>query len=428
MTTDLAATETADAAEQAAQPKVRVRGLWKVFGSSVPAELTPELLEESKADLRERFGLVVGLRDVNFDVQPGETFVVMGLSGSGKSTLVRTLLRLIEPSFGSIEVDGEDIVQFDETQLIHYRQNRTAMVFQHFGLLPHRNVIENAAWGLEVKGVAKEERLSRARATLETVGLKGWEQSRPNTLSGGMQQRVGLARAMAVEPEVLLMDEPFSGLDPLIRRDMQNELVRLQEQERRTIIFITHDLNEALKLGDHIIIMRDGAVVQNGTSEEILGHPADPYVEEFVRDVRKSSVVTLRTLMQPLAAVLHDDMSPKAAMDALSAKGEVAGFVTNRQEAYVGAVSFSSLAEANQRGDRNIKKSFVDDVPPLSADMSISAALPVVRHFTGALPLLDGAGGLAGQIRPAAVVEMMERESAEESEEVESSMAVGADA
>ena len=427
MTTDLASTETAEA-DQSARAKVSVRGLWKVFGSNVPAELTPELVEESKSDLRERFGLVVGLRDVSFDVQASETFVVMGLSGSGKSTLVRTLLRLIEPTFGSIEVDGEDIVRLDEAQLTHYRQNKTAMVFQHFGLLPHRNVLENAAWGLEVKGVDKEERLERARAALEVVGLKGWEQSRPNTLSGGMQQRVGLARAMAVEPEVLLMDEPFSGLDPLIRRDMQNELIRLQQQERRTIIFITHDLNEALKLGDHIIIMRDGAVVQYGTSEDILSHPADPYVEEFVRDVRKSSVVTLRTLMQPLAANLSDDMTPKRAMDALSAQGEVAGFVTDRLKMYVGAVSFSSLAEANQRGDANIKKAFVDDVPALSEDMSVSAALPMTRRFTGALPLVDGAGGLAGQLRPAAVVEMMERESAEEAEETESTMTVGADA
>ena len=334
------------------QPKVSVRGLWKIFGDSVPPELTDEIQEKSKAELREQDGLVIGLRDVNFDVQQGETFVVMGLSGSGKSTLVRTLLRLIEPTFGSIEVDGEDILQYDEAQLIEYRRSKTAMVFQHFGLLPHRTVEENAAWGLEVNGVPRDERMARAHEALETVGLNGWEHYRPNALSGGMQQRVGLARAMAIDPDVLLMDEPFSGLDPLIRRDMQNELLRLQEEWHRTIILITHDMNEALKLGDHILIMRDGGVVQNGTREEILGQPADGYVAEFVRDVRKSSVITLRSLMQRPAVRLRSDMSPRQGMEALGSVGEVAGFVTDRQQVYVGAVSFNSLAEANQRGGR----------------------------------------------------------------------------
>ena len=410
------------------QPKVSVRGLWKIFGDNVPPELTDEIQEGSKADLRENSGWVIGLRDVSFDVQQGETFVVMGLSGSGKSTLVRTLLRLIEPSFGSIEVDGEDILQYTEEQLIEYRRSKTAMVFQHFGLLPHRTVEENAAWGLEVNGIPKDERMARAHEALETVGLMGWEHYRPSALSGGMQQRVGLARAMAIDPDVLLMDEPFSGLDPLIRRDMQNELLRLQEEWHRTIILITHDMNEALKLGDHILIMRDGAVVQNGTREEILGQPADGYVAEFVRDVRKSSVITLRTLMQRPAVRLRSDMSPKQGMEALGSVGEVAGFVTDRQQMYVGAVSFNSLAEANQRGDADIAKALLDDVPALAADMSISAALPIVRHFEGALPLLDPAGGLAGQVTPGAIIRTMEEESAAEAEQTESTVAIGADA
>ena len=410
------------------QPKVRIKGLWKIFGDNVPSELTDEVLSKSKSELREEVGLVVGLRDVSFDVQPGETFVVMGLSGSGKSTLVRTLLRLIEPSFGSIEVDGEDILQYTDEELTEYRRTKTAMVFQHFGLLPHRTVEENAAWGLEVRGIEKEERMERAHEVLELVGLNGWEHYRPNALSGGMQQRVGLARALAADPDVMLMDEPFSGLDPLIRRDMQNELVRLQQQMHKTIIFITHDLSEALKLGDHIAIMRDGAVIQMGTGEEILDRPADDYVAEFVRDVRKSSVITLHTLREPLTVKLRANMSPKEAMDALGEKGEVAGFVANGHETYTGAVSFASLAEANQNGCADCTQALLDDVVPLSEDMSVSAALPLVRHMSGAQPLIDADGRLVGQLSPKSVIEMMERESAAEAEEEGSTLSVGADA
>ena len=412
------------------EPKVRVNGLWKIFGADVPSEITDEISQKSKSELREESGWVVGLRDVNFNVQPGETFVVMGLSGSGKSTLVRTLLRLIEPTFGAIEVDGQDILQYSEEQLIEYRRSKTSMVFQHFGLLPHRTVEENAAWSLEIRGVEKDEREERAREVLELVGLNGWEHFRPNALSGGMQQRVGLARALAADPDVLLMDEPFSGLDPLIRRDMQNELVRLQQQMQKTIIFITHDLNEALKLGDHIVIMRDGAVIQMGTGEEILDDPADDYVAEFVRDVRKSSVVTLRRIRERVQVRLRVNMTPKDAMDALGQEGEVAGFVTDSHNTYVGAVSFASLAEANQRGDSNISGALLDDVPPLAEDMSVSAALPLVRHMSGAQPLIDDDGRLAGQLSPRAVIEMMEQESIAEAEESTgaSAITIGADA
>ena len=415
------------ALNQEAQPKVSVRGLWKIFGSGVPSELTDEVQQKTKAELREESGWVIGLRDVNFDVQAGETFVVMGLSGSGKSTLVRTLLRLIEPTYGSIVVDGEDVLKYTDDELTEYRRTKTAMVFQHFGLLPHRTVEENAAWGLEIRGIDKEERMERSHEVLELVGLTGWEHYRPNALSGGMQQRVGLARALAADPDVMLMDEPFSGLDPLIRRDMQNELLRLQQQMHKTIIFITHDLSEALKLGDHIVIMRDGAVIQMGTGEEILAHPADGYVTEFVRDVRKSSVVTLRTLLEPVQVKLRMDMSPKEAMEALGEMGEVAGFVANGRETYAGAVRFASLAEANQKGCGDCSEALLDDVTPLSEDMSVSAALPLVRHMSGALPLIDADGRLRGQISPRSVIEMMERESAAETEET-SALSIGADA
>jgi glycine betaine/proline transport system ATP-binding protein len=239
------------------------------------------------------------VRDVSFDVRKGEVFVVMGLSGSGKSTLVRCLTRLIEPTSGEVTIDGEDVLSMDAGRLRELRRHRAAMVFQHFGLLPHRTVLDNVAYGLEIQGVSREERRARAAEVVVKVGLEGLEQRRPGELSGGQQQRVGLARALAVDPEVLLFDEPFSALDPMIRRDMQEEVVRLHREEGRTMVFITHDLTEALRLGDRIALMRDGRIVQLGTPEEIVGSPADAYVREFVRDVPREQVMSVRTAMRP---------------------------------------------------------------------------------------------------------------------------------
>ncbi|MCI3276030.1 quaternary amine ABC transporter ATP-binding protein [Streptomyces cylindrosporus] len=277
-----------------------VEGLWKVFGpkaDTVPGD--PELTALDPAELRARTGCTAAVRDVSFDVRKGEVFVVMGLSGSGKSTLVRCLTRLIEPTAGAIAIDGEDVRAMDRSRLRELRRHRAAMVFQHFGLLPHRTVLDNVAYGLEIQGVGKAERRARAREVVAKVGLEGMEQRRPAQLSGGQRQRVGLARALAVDPEVLLFDEPFSALDPLIRRDMQEEVVRLHREEGRTMVFITHDLGEALKLGDRIALMRDGRVVQLGTPEEIVGSPADDYVREFVRDVPREQVMTVRSAMRP---------------------------------------------------------------------------------------------------------------------------------
>ncbi|MEU0057492.1 glycine betaine/L-proline ABC transporter ATP-binding protein [Streptomyces sp. NPDC006334] len=284
-------------------PVFSVEGLWKVFGPKperVPVD--PELAALPAAELRARTGCTAAVRDVSFDVRKGEVFVVMGLSGSGKSTLVRCLTRLIEPTAGSIVVDGEDVRAMDRARLRELRRHRAAMVFQHFGLLPHRTVLDNVAYGLEIQGVGKAERRDRAREIVAKVGLDGMELRRPGQLSGGQQQRVGLARALAVDPEVLLFDEPFSALDPLIRRDMQEEVVRLHREEGRTMVFITHDLNEALKLGDRIALMRDGRVVQLGTPEEIVGSPADEYVREFVRDVPREQVLTVRSAMRRASA------------------------------------------------------------------------------------------------------------------------------
>jgi len=280
---------------------ISVNNLWQVFGPN------PEKIVDSpdaalpRAELREKTGNTAAVRDVSFDVAPGEVFVVMGLSGSGKSTLVRCLTRLIEPTSGSVVLDGEDIMKANDARLRELRRTKFSMVFQNFGLLPHRKVIDNIAFALEVNGVSKEKRHARANEVIELVGLQGFAYAYPEQLSGGMQQRVGLARALAVDPEVMFLDEPFSALDPLIRRDMQTEVIRLHEELGKTMVFITHDLSEALKLGDRIAIMRDGAVVQMGTAEELIANPADAYVEDFTRDVPKSHVLTVRTIARPLA-------------------------------------------------------------------------------------------------------------------------------
>ncbi|MEV0581204.1 glycine betaine/L-proline ABC transporter ATP-binding protein [Streptomyces sp. NBC_01463] len=312
-----------------------VRGLWKVFGPKadrVPGD--EELAALDPAELRARTGCTAAVRDVSFDVRKGEVFVVMGLSGSGKSTLVRCLTRLIEPTSGEVTMDGEDVRAMNAGRLRELRRHRAAMVFQHFGLLPHRSVLDNVAYGLEIQGMGRAERRARAAEFVGKVGLEGLEDRRPGQLSGGQQQRVGLARALAVDPEVLLFDEPFSALDPLIRRDMQEEVVRLHREEGRTMVFITHDLNEALKLGDRIALMRDGRIVQLGTPEEIVGSPADDYVRDFVRDVPREQVVTVRAAMRPAdgaESVTGPALSPgttvSAAIEAVVRSGETARVV-----------------------------------------------------------------------------------------------------
>ncbi|MFJ4965210.1 Glycine betaine transport ATP-binding protein OpuAA [Streptomyces sp. ADI96-02] len=295
-------TATREAADPGAPPQdavFSVRDLWKVFGPKADRIPGSEHAALPPAELRERTGCTAAVRDVSFDVRRGEVFVVMGLSGSGKSTLVRCLTRLIEPTSGTLAIDGEDVLAMDRTRLRELRRHRAAMVFQHFGLLPHRTVLDNVAYGLEIQGLGKAERRSRAAGLVEKVGLAGLEDRRPSQLSGGQQQRVGLARALAVDPSVLLFDEPFSALDPLIRREMQDEVVRLHREEGRTMVFITHDLSEALRLGTRIALMRDGGIVQLGTPEEIVGSPADDYVREFVRDVPREQVLTVATAMRP---------------------------------------------------------------------------------------------------------------------------------
>jgi glycine betaine/proline transport system ATP-binding protein len=277
-----------------------VRNLWKVFGSKadrIPGD--PALRDLTGPEILERTGCVAAVRDMSFDVSRGEVFVVMGLSGSGKSTLVRCLTRLIEPTAGEIRLEGQDIRSLPESGLRELRRRKMSMVFQHFGLLPHRTVIDNVGYGLEVRGQSRRQREARAREVIDLVGLQGYERRFPDQLSGGMQQRVGLARALAGDPDVLLFDEPFSALDPLIRRDMQAEVIRLHRDMGKTMVFITHDLAEALKLGDRILIMRHGELVQVGTGDQLVGAPADDYVADFVSEVPRADVLTLRWIARP---------------------------------------------------------------------------------------------------------------------------------
>jgi glycine betaine/proline transport system ATP-binding protein len=284
--------------DDAPQAIVSCRNVWKIYGPKADRIVGTPDADLPREELLEKTGCVAAVRDVSFDVQPGEVFVVMGLSGSGKSTLVRMLNRLHDPTAGAVLLAGEDIMQLDDERLREVRRRKISMVFQNFGLLPHRRVVDNVAFGLEIRGVEKEQREATATEVLQVVGLAGLGDAYPDELSGGMQQRVGLARALATDPEIMLFDEPFSALDPLIRRDMQDEVIRLQRDVQKTMIFITHDLAEALKLGDRIAIMKDGRFVQVGTPEEVVAHPADDYVADFTRDVPRTHVLTVRAIMR----------------------------------------------------------------------------------------------------------------------------------
>ena len=297
-------------------PKIRCNSIWKLFGSHPQSTLEKIDRSHSRTEIQQETGHVVAVRDVSFSVQEGETFVVMGLSGSGKSTLVRCLSRLIDPTDGQVLIDNKDITTVSQSELKDLRRHKMAMVFQHFGLFPHRTVLDNVAYGLEVRGEKRQARLEKAMEFVDLVGLDGWAEHYPRELSGGMQQRVGLARAMAVEPEILLFDEPFSALDPLIRREMQDELLTLQARLKKTMVFITHDFSEAIKMGDNIMIMRDGAVSQLGTPEEIVANPADKYVADFTEDVPRYKVLSAGKVMKPLNGQSVDSNGPTVPLTA----------------------------------------------------------------------------------------------------------------
>ena len=400
-----------------AQPYIAVKSVWKVFGRNPERVLSPEHNYKDRDTVQSELGNLVGLREVSFEVNQGETFMIMGLSGSGKSTMVRCLLRLIEPTSGQIIIDGSDITQMSDNELVEFRRRKIAMVFQHYGLMPHRNVIDNASWGLEIQGVGKEERYERTRKTLELVGLGGWENSYPRQLSGGMQQRVGLARALVVDTDILLMDEPFSGLDPLIRRQMQDELLNLQSELHKTIIFITHDLNEALKLGDHICILKGGEVSQIGTPEDIVLRPEDEYVGEFTQDVRLESVLTAGKVMVGPKATVMGHQGPRAALHTIgSSDGDVA-WVVDRREHYLGILSISGAERALRAGVHRFDQAweFVDqEYAPVFAGTTFEELIPRAMGSDYPIPVVDENNLLLGEVHRSALAEALAETSAVE--------------
>jgi glycine betaine/proline transport system ATP-binding protein len=385
-------------------PLIQLNNLYKVFGPQ-PAEALSLAREGVATDeILKRTGHAVALRDVSLSIEAGETFVVMGLSGSGKSTLIRCLNRLIRATDGEVLVDGQDVLQLSAQELRNLRQKRMAMVFQRFGLLPHRNVLQNIAFGLETQGVPKAQREAKSQEWVETVGLKGWEQNYPDQLSGGMQQRVGIARALCNDPDILLMDEPFGALDPLIRRDMQNELLRLQSKLNKTIVFNTHDLDEALRLGDRIAILKDGRVVQIGTPEEILTHPADDYVADFTRDVNRSRVLTAHTVMIAPRAVTAARVGPRAALKLMADQGLSSIFVVDRNQRFQGLVSMDDAVTAAQKGIKDLQDLLITDIPTTSPDTLLADLIPVAAAHRYPIVVLDEQGVLVGIIPRVAVL------------------------
>lgn len=371
-------------------PVIEVKGLSKVFGKNAKESL--KLLDEGKKkeEILQATGDTVGVNRVSFEVNQGEVFVIMGLSGSGKSTLIRLINRLIEPTEGSVMIDGEDLAQMDKENLRRVRREKLSMVFQNFGLFPFRTILENAEYGLEVQGIAKEERAKKAKEALELVGLGSYVHQYPEQLSGGMQQRVGLARALANDPEVLLMDEAFSALDPLIRKDMQDELLDLQDSMKKTIIFITHDLDEALRIGDRIALMKDGLIVQIGTPEEILTNPANEYVERFVEDVDRSKVLTAGHIMHRPETVNIDKHGPRVALERMREEGLSSIYVVDGHRNLKGYVTADDASEARKKEIKDLNEILRTDVPKVPLDKPMQEIIEIIYDTPVPIAVVDG--------------------------------------
>ncbi|GAB5375603.1 MAG: glycine betaine/L-proline ABC transporter ATP-binding protein [Acuticoccus sp.] len=376
---------------------IEVKNVTKIFGPNPKAALKRYREGLSKEELLAETGHTLGLADVSLSITKGEIFVVMGLSGSGKSTMIRHFNRLIDPTDGQILVNGDDVLKMSSRELERFRRTKMSMVFQRFGLMPHRTVLQNVGYGLSVRGTSKDEREERSRHWIEVVGLAGYENQYPTQLSGGMQQRVGLARALATDAEILLMDEAFSALDPLIRSQMQDQLIELQAELGKTIVFITHDLDEALRIGDHIAILKDGRLSQVGTPPEILLNPADDYVAEFVRDVNRARVLTVDTVMKPPKARITGENIERA-LEEMRRAGVQYGYVVD-EERYRGVASQEHL-EAVLTDDAASKNLYhvVEEGPTLSADAALEVALPTALETAYPLPVVDEGGKLMGVV------------------------------
>ncbi|MFZ3445151.1 quaternary amine ABC transporter ATP-binding protein [Vibrio harveyi] len=396
------------------KPLIEISGLYKIFGPKPKTVIERIKQGQSKDQILADTGHTVGLKDINLQINKGEIFVIMGLSGSGKSTMIRHFNRLIDPTMGQIIVEGVDVMQLSSKELEEFRRHKMSMVFQRFGLLPHRTVVDNVAYGLEIQGIKKEARLAKANEWLETVGLKGYENQYPAQLSGGQQQRVGLARALATDAEILLMDEAFSALDPLIRSEMQDQLIELQEKLHKTIIFITHDLDEALRLGDRIAILKDGELVQQGSPDEILLHPADEYVEAFVKDVNRARALTVETVMQPPAYRIAATTIEEALVEMKRVKQDYAYHVTD--DGYQGVVTKESLLDAAKTdAAQELAEEIYEEVPVVSPDSVIEEVLPDTMSCDYSLPVVDDEGNLQGELERSAVAEIFTDNTEEES-------------
>lgn len=385
--------------------KVEVKNLTKIFGKRTQTALEMMKKHQSKTEILQKTGATVGVYEASFDVQEGEIFVIMGLSGSGKSTLIRLLNRLIEPTSGNILIDGEDISTLSKEELREVRRHKINMVFQNFGLFPHRTILENIEYGLEVRGVPKEERQAKAEKALENSSLLSFKDQYPSQLSGGMQQRVGLARALANDPEILLMDEAFSALDPLIRREMQDELLELQSNVQKTIIFITHDLNEALRIGDRIALMKDGEIMQIGTGEEILTNPANDYVREFVEEVDRSKVLTAQNIMVPALTTNIESDGPNVALTRMRNEEVSMLMAVDRKRNLKGIITADQALEA-RRQKRPLIDFLDENVTVIGKDMLVSDIFNIIYDSPTPLAVVDN-GKLKGVIIRGSVIEAL---------------------
>ena len=391
-------------------PKVTVENLSKVFGKKEEQALKLANEGKKKSEILERTGATVGVNNASFSVEQGEIFVIMGLSGSGKSTLVRLLNRLIEPSQGNIFIDGKNVSKMGKEDLRNVRRKEMSMVFQNFGLFPQKTILENTEYGLEIQGMAKAERRERAEKALDNAGLLAYKDQYPNQLSGGMQQRVGLARALANDPEILLMDEAFSALDPLIRREMQDELLDMQEKVNKTIIFITHDLNEALRIGNHIALMKDGEIMQIGTGEEILTNPANDYVEKFVEDVDRSRVLTAENIMDRPTTLKIGKDGPNVALRRMEQEGLSNMLVIDDSRKLYGYVTDSDAARAVKNHEKNFDNILRTDIPTVQKDTLINDIFEVIHDASTPVAVVED-GKLVGIIVRSLVLGALAKDS-----------------
>ena len=379
------------------QPLIQIKNLYKIFGKKPANVMSMVRAGLSKDDILAKTGHTVGLKAINLDIHKGEIFVIMGLSGSGKSTLIRHFNRLIDPTEGQILVEGIDVMKLNTKELEQFRRNKMAMVVQRFGLMPHRSVLDNVAYGLSVQGIDKATRNAKATQWLETVGLTGYEQQYPSQLSGGQQQRVGLARALCTDAEILLMDEAFSALDPLIRSEMQDQLIELQKKLHKTIIFITHDLDEALRIGARIAILKDGNLIQVGEPVDILLNPADDYVEAFVKDVNRPRALTVETVMKPPAYRLTADTTGEALKQMKRIPANYAYYVTD--EGFQGVVCQEALEDAVKTDEEAPMEEFkVEEMDPISPDALLESIIPATMESDFPLPVVDADGDLQGEL------------------------------